>query len=261
MELTPTFLDQCESAVADGKTSKTIDQLLDVASQTAYRNEIISLSNRSKLFSREQMSRMLSHDQQTLKQNRLNNDTLRLITALRGELAGEEVIAELFQEENQDVAHKRGFPLMYLLMAMGLTAAAVGGISFAVLKPEAPVCNEDINLNGNWLILNGTSVEEEELGSLRLSQENCMVYFSLSGTLRSATIDSMEEIDFSSRIGGINDEEIVFVYENFAGEIGVCRGVAPSVKEDEFKVHCIDLAGYDKNGEERYQMIFRKIDE
>ena len=91
-----------------------------------------------------------------------------------------------------------------------------------------------------------------------VSQKACSDSFQLSGSLKGPS-SSDEDTDFSSRIGGYNDGEILFVYENFEGEMGVCRGVVPSDKSNEFEVHCTDLVGFDKNNSTKGTLKFEKI--
>lgn len=56
-------------------------------------------------------------------------------------------------------------------------------------------------------------------------------------------------VDFSLCVVGFNDGEIIFVYENFNGEMGVCCGVEFSNFEKGFFVSCIDFVGCDCNNQ------------
>lgn len=109
-------------------------------------------------------------------------------------------------------------------------------------------------MSGAWKVYTTDSIQLE-LGTAKIIQEECHPYFNLSSSLNNNT-ESGTEVDFSSKTGGINDGEIYFVYENFGGEMGVCRGIIPSKSQEGFTVHCTDLIGHNKNNEEKMSLLF-----
>jgi len=113
-----------------------------------------------------------------------------------------------------------------------------------------------LNLSGTWDIAFSTRDSLKRTGTVNIAQDLCERDFLLSGQIED--VGSKEGVDFMASIGGIHEGEILFVYENFIGERGVCRGVTPALGSKSFSVRCTDLYGSDKDGEPRSRLIFTK---
>ena len=204
------------------------------------------------------MNGTLSSDQESLQSTKLNNNALLLIEAMVRELAGEKVEPKLFEKASASQHGPRWRPLTQTYIPIILTALAVWGIAYFAYRSDPAVCNQPLNLNGSWEIYSFFSGTKDKVGSAKISQDMCSNFFQLSGSLRSAS-NPNEDAEFSTRIGGFNDGEIVFVYENFEGEMGVCRGIVPTSDSQKFEVHCVDLIGFNKDGSESGTLKFEKI--
>ncbi|MEM9919114.1 MAG: hypothetical protein AAF990_13515 [Bacteroidota bacterium] len=251
MQVTKEFLQQCEDIVAKGETAKAVEKLLDIKNETGYKAEVLSLNSRWKKFSRERLTGTLSSEEQFLQNSKLNKDLLLLLEGLGRELAGEKVVSDLFR--TKDTA--AGSTLTRTYLPMLLTAIAVGAISYFALRTPDSTCETDIELDGDWVVTAKT--DGEFLGHVNIIQNICEPHFMLSGNLSSA--DKSREVDFSSKIGGFNDGEILFVYENFSGEIGVCRGIIPAGIVETFSVKCVDLIGADRNDSPNSHIVFDRV--
>ncbi|MFT5998590.1 MAG: hypothetical protein ACI81P_001043 [Neolewinella sp.] len=93
-------------------------------------------------------------------------------------------------------------------------------------------------------------------GIVNITQDACGKYFLLSGEVEG--IGSDNDVDFTVRIGGIHEGEILFFHHNFAGERGVYQGVTPSPGSKKTSVGCTDLYGFDRDGEPRSRMRFER---
>lgn len=255
MEITKTYLDACEELIAQSKTADAIAQLMAVKEQTGYKAEIVSLSGSWKRLNRESMSGILSGEDLNLERSRVNRNLLTLIAAMSRELGGEKVTANLFKNAPQIVSHYR--PIWQTYIPILITALAVAAISYFAFQPDPPKCNQPYSLDGRWQLyaLDSTGTEIK-VGEAHIVQDSCMVSFQLSGEVFSTRQN--RAVDFSSRIAGTNDGEVIFVYENFDAEMGVCRGILPTHGHNKgFKVTCIDLIGRDRNDSAELDMWFR----
>jgi hypothetical protein len=244
MELSNTLLKECEALIAQGETEEVLTKLFTVKDQTGYKSEILTLSNRWQEFVRNRMSGMLSNQEQALLGSKINNDLLLLLKAMRREQDGEKVVSDLLQEKA--VEGQRWRPVTQTYMPILLAALAAWGISYFAYRNTD--CHYNGNLAGTWKVFEISDSSHAELGEINIYQEDCDPFFQLSGAI-AGTQESGMEVDFSSKIGGVNDGEIYFVYENFDGEMGVCRGIVPDNDTTILNIQCTDLVGFDRNGQ------------
>ena len=240
MEIPNTLLQECEALIAQGETEEALTKLFAVKDQTAYKNEVLTLSNRWQELVRNRMSGMLSNQEQALLSSKINNDLLLLLEAMRRESAGERAVSDLFQQEA--VGGHRWKPLTQTYIPIVLAALAAWGISYFAYRNTD--CHYNGNLAGTWKVFEINDSTHNELGKINIYQEDCDPFFQLSGAIANRT---GKEVDFSSKIGGVNDGEIYFVYQNFDGEMGVCRGVMPDNDTTILNIQCTDLIGFDRN--------------
>ena len=254
MQLTKTYLDECEQLIGQSKTAEVLKRLLTVKDETGYKNVILSLSSRWRLLDRERMSGTTSSDEQKRAFSRINSNLLRLIDAMRRELDGEKVDKHLFAD-TKPAAHIYR-PVWQTYVPILLTALGVWAISYFAYRPVAVECRQEYDLAGKWEVTFKDSLGEHQvIGSAQIKQDSCQNSFHLSGEVYSSIQN--RTVDFSSRIGGLNGGEIILVYENFDSEMGVCRGVIPADDSGGFMVSCVDLIGRDKNNEPELQLWFR----
>ncbi|MEM9835261.1 MAG: hypothetical protein AAF828_02085 [Bacteroidota bacterium] len=258
MKITESFIDECQVLIGEGETEAVIDRLLQVKGQTAYKNQIIGLAGRWKVLERARLNDSISSEEMNQRTNRLNQHSLQLLDALKGEMNGEDIEDILLPTSMLGTGDgSRKYALGLLLGGMALAAIAAFGISFATLKSPARPCEERISLSGSWLLSARVEGEEITLGEVSIHQDECVSKFRLSGMI-SAAAQENKEIDFSSKMGDVYNGEILFYYENFDGEKGVCRGVEPARNKDSFTVMCTDLIGFDRNDEPNLQLVFRR---
>lgn len=254
MEITREFLRQCEELIAMGDAKKAIDQLLDVQDKTAYKTHLLNISNRWKKFNSDQIIGRLSSESESQQTSQLNDDLLRLIAALERELDGESFDKSLFSQNSSAHSHPT---ILQKYLPLVLTALAVWGICFFAYRQPKSECktNEKVDINGEWTII--SEMTKEQVGFLNIRHKKCQSYLEISGGVKTLKQPS-KEVDFSSKIAGINDGEILFVYENFDGEIGLCRGIAPLENDDQFSVRCTDLSGFNKDGKDQITLTFNR---
>ncbi|MEO1517863.1 MAG: hypothetical protein AAFV95_22775 [Bacteroidota bacterium] len=251
MELTQSLLRSCEDLLAESKTDVAIAELLKVKEQTAYKNDLLNLSSRWNQFSHKNRNGLLSSQEQSLSSSRINNDLLLLLDAMKKELKGEKVVKNLFQPP----ANKSSFRsiLLRTYLPILLTALMVWGLSKEYYQEPPVTCNGKVNLAGTWAIFFPTEDGgEERAGRAVIHQKACMDFFQISGTMKRSNVD------FSSKIGGINNGSLYFVYENINGEKGVCEAVVPSPGKNEFTAHCFDEIGFDRDKKARITLILRR---
>lgn len=254
MKLSTNLLSELETLVSSGELGKAIEKLLEVKDQTGYKNEILSINGRWKKYSLDSIKGTLSEEQDFLQNSKMNDDFLTLINGLRKELAGEKVNPDLFPSVP---TYQKQNPFLKTYLPMLLTAIGVAAICFFAFKAPEEYCEESIEIAGDWDVIGHHDGKDMPMGSVTIVMEKCSPYFRISGKVFQS-MDTTVEVDFSSKIAGINNGEIYFVYENFAGERGVCRGVVADNVEKEFTVHCIDLIGLDKNNQSNMNIKFRK---
>ncbi|MEL7225090.1 MAG: hypothetical protein AAGL17_09510 [Cyanobacteria bacterium J06576_12] len=256
MQLTENYLAECETLIGQSKTPEVLKRLLAVKDETGYKNVILSLSSRWKLLDRETMTGTASTDERKRAYSRINSNLLHLIDAMRGELKGEKVDKHLLQEA-QPAGHLYR-PVWQTYLPILLTAIGVWAISYFAYRPVAVACSQDYDLAGQWEIdFRDSTQQKRKIGSAQIKQESCQNSFQMSGEVYSSIQD--RNVDFSSRIGGLNDGEIFFVYENFDSEMGVCRGVIPADASGGFMVSCIDLIGRDRNDQAELELWFKPV--
>lgn len=255
MLLTSEYLRSCEDLIGQSKTAEVIVRLMAVKDETAYKSEILSLSSRWKLLDRDTMTGTRSDNERTLEYSRINKHLLTLITAMQRELAGEKPEKDLFGQHQHTATTYR--PLWQTYVPIILTGLAVWAISYFAYLPVPPDCHQAYDLNGSWsLFVQDSTGADLQVGEAVIQQDSCMNFFQMSGQILSSEA-SQRMVDFSSRVAGLNDGEIIFVYENFNGEMGVCRGVEPSKPEKGFFVSCTDLVGRDRNNQPYLELWLR----
>lgn len=216
-----------------------------VKDETAYKNEILSLSSSWKRLDRETMTGTRSSEERNLAYSRINKNLLQLLDAMARELDGEKVVKNLFGETKHASQPYR--PIWQTYIPILLTAIGVWAISYFAYQPVPEDCHQAYNLAGSWDIFGQDSTGNQiQIGSGQISQNDCTNVFQFSGEVSSLS-NPNTPIDFSSRIAGLNDGEILFVYENFDGEMGVCRGVVPSTEDQSIMFSCVDLIGRERN--------------
>ncbi len=257
MQLTKDYLDECERLIGQSKTPEVLQRLLAVKQETGYKNVILSLSSRWKLLDRETMTGTASTDERKRAYSRINSSLLQLIDAMRRELNGEKVDKHLLQEA-QAAARPSYHPIWQTYLPILLTAIGVWTISYFAYRPAAADCVQDYDLAGQWEIAyRDTAQQKIKIGTAKIHQKACQNSFQVSGEVYSSIRD--RNVDFSSRIGGLNDGEIIFVYENFDSEMGICRGVIPADNSGKFMVSCVDLIGRDRNNEAELELWFSPV--
>lgn len=256
MLLTKTYLAECEELIAQSKTADVLQRLLAVKEETAYKEEILSLSSRWRRLDRDTMTGTKSEEERNLAYSRINKHLLVLLEALSRELSGEKVEKNLFSTHPTPIHLYR--PLWQTYLPIVITALGVWAISFFAYQPAPEECHQTYNLAGRWDIYAKDSTGNQvQIGNGQITQEECTNTFELSGEVSSLLHPDNPPVDFSSRIAGMNGGEILFVYENFNGEMGVCRGVIPSVANNSFMLSCLDLVGRDRNDSPELNLWFR----
>ncbi len=245
MLLTKSYLAECEELIAQSKTAEVLNRLIAVKDATGYKNEILSLSSRWKRLDRDTMTGTKSDEERSLAYSRISKNLLTLLAAMSRELDGEKVEKNLFGTSAQPPHTYR--PMWQTYVPILLTAIGVWCISYFAYQPAPIDCHQAYNLAGNWDIYTRDSTGAEiKIGDGKIAQDSCSNGFQFSGEVSSLKSPN-NPIDFSSRIAGLNDGEILFVYENFDGEMGVCRGVVPGAEDKSIMFSCVDLIGRDRN--------------
>lgn len=248
-------IQQCESLVASGRTSKAIEVLLKEKDQTAYKQELLSISNRWRKLDRESMANVLSDSERAVQEGKVNRSLLLLLTVLTREYHGEKPSpVELANLRSETASSPKKKVVQWIPWIV--TALALGVLAWQLSLPTTHVdCAEVAQIDGDWKITLITVKGNEEQGQATIRQNACNGYFTISGQVDLEA----DDLIFSSRIGGIHDGEILFVYENLNGEIGLCRGVLSGLAPDSFSLHYYDIEGFDQQEDSGGRMHFSRI--
>lgn len=254
MSVTAEFIETCESLIAEGRTDAVVGKLLDVKAETAYRPDILNLSSRWQTLTEDEINGTLSSEEEGRKQRRISKDILRLLGAMDREAKGQKPQPGLLDTRRPLPAREFGFKTLVGGILVGSLLAAVGVFLFQY-QPEVD-CSGRLNLNGAWNISAQVGSTGKRVGTVNIKHDPCTPLFLLGGEVKRNAESG--DTDFSARTGGLKDGEIQFIYENFDGERGVCRGIAPAIGGTSFTVHCVDLIGFDKDGSPKTTLVFSR---
>jgi hypothetical protein len=257
MPISKDLLKECESFIARGRSEKVVKTLLAEKENTGYKSDVVALSARWQILLDEEIGGTLSNDEISRKRRRFNKDALRLLSAMDREANGEKVTRSILSQAPPIGNREFSFKTM-IFTALGVASIAAA-IVWAFNYQPSVVCSGQLNLGGTWDVTFSIGDSVRRVGEVNITQDSCENDFTLSGQIEA--IGSEDDVDFSARIGGISKGELLFYYQNFAGEQGVCRGVTPALGKTSFSVHCIDLYGFDKDGQPRSRLKFTKQEE
>ena len=118
----------------------------------------------------------------------------------------------------------------------------------------------DVNLAGRWttLLTPVDSSEAQRIGEAKILQDSCSFYFHVSGNI---VLDDGTPYDFTMPLARIQDDVIWTVYQSFAGELGVGKGVISSAQVDSFTLMLYDAADFDKDGKTNSRFDFIRAKE
>jgi hypothetical protein len=254
MPIVKKVLQECEDLIARGRPEEVVKTLLAEKEHTGYKSDVVALSARWQILLDEEIDATMSNDEISLKRRRFNKDALRLVAAMEREASGEKATRSILAQAPPIGNREFSFKSMVItaLVVAGISALFVWAFNF---QPEEN-CSGQINLSGTWEVAFSIKDSLRRTGTVNIAQDLCEKDFLLSGKIEG--VGSNDGVDFTARIGGIHDGEILFVYENFIGERGVCRGVTPSPGSKNFSVRGTDLYGADKDGEPRSRLRFEK---
>ncbi|MEL6868040.1 MAG: hypothetical protein AAFP19_26690 [Bacteroidota bacterium] len=249
------LLQDCENLIAKGNVNSAIKQLLLQKEQTKYKKELLSISSRWEKMRHDEMTGLLSSDESQRERSRLSAALLQLLEVLKKETQGEKVLGEDFSLI--DERRKKTQPIWPIVLPWLISVVALAFIVFYLPRPAD--CPKVLRLEGEWELVHMQNDLTQSVGLATITQEACSSYFQVSGILHDRDTSGIQKAKFSSKIGGIHDGEILFIYENFKGEMGLCRGVLPSDKEvTQFEVTFYDIYGYDKDDATSGDMYFRR---
>ncbi|MFK8164446.1 MAG: hypothetical protein AB8H12_18520 [Lewinella sp.] len=254
MPISKDLLQKCEDLIARGQPEEVVKNLLAAKDDTGYKSDVVALSARWQILLDEEIEGTMSNDEIGRKRRRFNKDALRLIAAMDREANGEKATQSILSQAPPISNREFSFKVMVttaVVMAV-IASAFVWAFNF---QPEED-CSGQLNLSGAWDVEFSIGDSTRRVGEVNITQDDCEHDFVLSGQIEA--IGGNDDVDFSARIGGISKGELLFFYQNFAGEQGVCRGVTPALGKTSFSVHCIDLYGFDKDGEPKSRLKFTK---
>jgi hypothetical protein len=254
MPISRDLLKECEDLVARGRPEEVVKNLLAAKDDTGYKSDVVALSARWQILLDEEIGGTLSNDEISRKRRRFNKDALRLLAGMDREANGVKATGSILSHAPPIGNREFSFKTMVFttLAVAGIAALFVGAYNY-----QPPVdCSGQLNLSGTWEVAFSIKDSLRRTGTVNIAQDDCEKDFLLSGQIEDA--GSKAGVDFTARIGGIHDGEILFVYENFIGERGVCRGVVPTLGGKKFSVRCTDLYGSDKDGEPHSRLVFTK---
>lgn len=252
MTVTKDYLDECEDLIARGRPEMALRQLLRIKEETAYHEDIVTLSARWQKLLDEEIDGAMSNEEISRMRRRFNKDSLRIIAAVKRELRGEKVSTGILNEAPPLPNREFSFRSMVFSILAGVLFAAL--LTAAFLYRPAPDCSGNLDLSGTWGITANMGDTEAHVGTVNIEHDACTTLFLLSGEV--AAGDQSGETDFTAQTGGISGGQLQFIYENFAGERGVCRGVTPSRGANTFTVHCTDLIGFDRDSTPNTKLVF-----
>jgi len=254
MPISKDYLDDCEDLIARGRPEMVLRQLLQVKEETGYHDDILTLSARWQKLLDEEIEGSLSNEEISRMRRRFNKDSLRIIAAMNRELRGEKVETGILDGHQPLPAREFSFRSMVLSIAAGILIAAA--ITAAFLYQPEPDCSGNLDLSGSWEVTATIGSNSDRLGKVNITHDACTTLFLLSGEVQ-ADADA-KDTDFTAQIGGMSGGQLQFIYENFEGERGVCRGVTPAANEDRFTVHCVDLIGFDRDSSPNTRLVFQR---
>lgn len=254
MPISKELLQECEDLIARGRPEEVVKTLLTEKDHTGYKSDVVALSARWQILLDEEIDATMTNDEISLKRRRFNKDALRLVAAMDREANGEKATRSILAQAPP--IGNREFSFRALVGTTVLVAGVAAALVWAFNYQPPVDCSGQLNLRGTWNITFSARDSLQRTGTVNIAQDDCEADFVLSGQI--PTIGGIDDVDFSARIGGINAGELLFFYQNFAGEQGVCRGVTPAIGSNTFSVHCTDLIGFDKDGEPKSRMVFTR---
>jgi hypothetical protein len=254
MPISRDLLKECEDQIARGRPEEVVKKLLAAKDDTGYKSDVVALSARWQILLDEEIGGTLSNDEISRKRRRFNKDALRLLSAMDREANGEKATGSILAHAPPIGYREFSFKTM-IFTTLGV--ASIAAVIVWAFNYQPPVdCSGQLDLSGTWVVDFSIRDSLKRTGIVNIVQDICERDFLLSGQIEG--IGSKEDVDFTARIGVIHDGEILFVYENFIGERGICRGVTPALGGKRFSVRCTDLYGSDKDGEPRSRLVFNK---
>ncbi|MFT6131230.1 MAG: hypothetical protein ACJATN_002966 [Neolewinella sp.] len=256
MPIVKKLLQECEDLIARGRPEEVVKTLLAEKEHTGYRSDVVALSARWQILLDEEIDAILSNDEVSRKRRRFNKDALRLLAGMDREADGVKATGSILSHAPPIGNREFSFKVMVFttLIVAGIAAALVWAFNY-----QPPIdCSDQLNLSGTWEVAFSIKDSLKGTGTVNITQDDCEKDFLLSGQIED--IGGKEGVDFTARIGGIHEGEILFFYQNFFGERGVCQGVTPALGSKRFSVRCIDLYGFDKDGEPISRLVFTKAD-
>ncbi len=232
----------------------SLQQLLQVKEETGYHDDIVTLSARWQKLLDDEIEGAVSNEEISRMRRRFNKDSLRIISAIDRERRGKKVETGILDGNRPLPAREFSFRSMVLSILAGILLAAL--ITAAFLYQPEPDCSANLDLSGTWSISATIGATSARLGTVNITHDACTSLFLLSGEVMAD--DNAEDTDFTAQIGGISGGQIQFIYENFEGERGVCRGVTPALDGNKFTVHCIDLIGFDRDSTPNSKLVFER---
>lgn len=254
MPITKDYLDDCEDLIARGRPEMSLRQLLQVKEETGYHDDIVTLSARWQKLLDEEIEGAVSNEEISRMRRRFNKDSLRIIAAINRELKGEKVETGILDGKRPLPTREFSFRAMVLSIVAGIAIAAL--VTAAFLYQPAPDCSANLDLSGTWAITATMGETSARLGTVNITHDACTSLFLLSGEVQAG--GNAKDTDFTAQIGGISGGQLQFIYENFDGERGVCRGVTPAAGGKKFTVHCIDLIGFDRDSTPNSKLVFER---
>lgn len=257
MKIELSLLQQCEDLIAKGKTGEAIEKIIAEKDKTIYKSELLTLSNRWKKYSNEQLTATLSNIESALENAKINKALLELLSALRKESESGEM--RIIKERIPSfVENKKAIPLWRLVLPWVIAAIVTSlWLSTFFFESETEKCNAIYPIVGDWeielLSKDGTKRE----GTATITKEgNCCNDFHLTGKI--TTLDG-QPFGFLTKIGGIRDDEIFFIFNNIEKEYGIFRGVVPTESPDAFSLLYFDTVDYLPENTPQGRINFKRI--
>lgn len=141
----------------------------------------------------------------------------------------------------------------YLLVLQALMT----GYGRLVDKEDTKGPSTLIDLDGSWQmrLVSSTGDTIVRNGSASIRQKPGSLQLSVVGRVADLN-DPDAPVAFSSRIGGLSDNFMYFVYENGNQEMGVARGIILETRPDSFFLDYSDLHGSDRNNDPAGRLYF-----